>query len=227
VMSQMNELKLFTEAFQNLDNYEEYRFKKAWGMMVILLGIMNFLPSLLEMFFSLSIFDFVNSQLFYAFLSSGILLYGIKVYLTVTRTKRQDGKLIPQSDVRFGLAFLTLWLSSVIMSINFEILESFLIAQELFLGGMGFIIAYFFLRNDLKSTRFNELLISGVFLLALSFLLALVFEIIFPDPISEDPFRHLRSIRQQAFLKDQLISGILLSSGIYQWWSAKTTFEAS
>ena len=100
----------------------------------------------------------------------------------------------PETISIFGLALFSLWffvswfpeglLYSLIWDPDFQLLRLF--PRFYLFGGVGFLLAYSFLTQVLDKNEFKELLFSGLGLVALTVILGVAFQLLFPgtDPNS-------------------------------------------
>ena len=160
----MNQIDDLTEAFQNVNKFENYRFLKSWGIMIIVFGISGFISSTryflhyiinevfqVELFqaslftrFFLSILDFVTLLV--------LLVILIYTFISVKKTSIVNNNVITLKNFRFGLALLVLYLISSRLTIFFPIPFSIHIPEVI-----GACLAFLIMRDSLKSHHFKEL----------------------------------------------------------------------
>ncbi len=161
----MTQTEDFTIAFQNVNKFENYRFLKSWGIMIIIFGISAVISD--TRWFLLYFFNqFFQIELGQAALITRFLLFSIDILIflilliimiysfkSVKKTSITDSRVISYTDIRFGLALLSLYLISPRLSLFFTIPISIHIPEVL-----GTLLAYLLMRNSMKLHNFKELL---------------------------------------------------------------------
>lgn len=176
----MNQIDDLTEAFQNVNKFENYRFLKSWGIMIIVFGISGFISStryflhhILNELFQVDLFQAsLFTRFFLSFLDfvTLLVLLAILIYtfISVKKTSIVNNNVITFKNFRFGLALLVLYLISSRLTIFFPIPFSIHIPEVI-----GALLAFLIMRDSLKSHYFKEL-----FYLTLMFTLLTLIDII-------------------------------------------------
>lgn len=175
----MNEIDDLTEAFQNIHKFENYRFLRSWGIMVIIFGISSvisdtrwFLGVFIKNIFQI---EHLQAAIFTSFLLMSIdflillilLVVIIYTFISVKKTSITENKVITFKNFRFGLALLALYLISprISLFLPFPIPFSIHIPEVI-----GTFLAYVLMRNSLKSHQFKELLYLALIFIFLTFI---------------------------------------------------------
>lgn len=186
----MSDIEKVAHAFRILDQFEAYRIRKAWGIMVIVIGVSNFVAAiLLHILFyrrfvligdpfvfirTISIFRFYNPILLLCAFGPIVLsfLLAFFTYFSVRKTRIDENKLSfhRYAFLGFALFFMSFFPSNLLM-IPFSQYP----VNYLWSGVLGSLLSYFFLRKLLELANFREVLYLGLVLA----LLAIIFSILY------------------------------------------------
>ncbi|MHA2075243.1 MAG: hypothetical protein ACW97X_11535 [Candidatus Hodarchaeales archaeon] len=175
----MNQMDDLAKAFQNIHKFENYRFLRTWGIMIIIFGISAvisdtrwFLSYFINELFQI---EHLQAVLFTRFLLMSIdilillilLVLMIYTFISVKKTSITGNKVITFKNVRFGLALLALYLISprISLFLPFPIPLSIHIPEVI-----GTFLAYLLMRNSLKSHQFKEILYLALIFIFLTFI---------------------------------------------------------
>ncbi|MFW9993329.1 MAG: hypothetical protein ACFFD4_14895, partial [Candidatus Odinarchaeota archaeon] len=115
----MSTVEEFTEAFQLVDRYEEYRLIRIWGMIVITIGIARFFMAwiisntflilLKYLDFDLTMIAIINSLFkntvsFLLIIALAILIF--YAYFSLKKTGIRNSEIISEKVLYFGLALV-------------------------------------------------------------------------------------------------------------------------
>ncbi|MHA2295725.1 MAG: hypothetical protein ACXADA_06880 [Candidatus Hodarchaeales archaeon] len=196
----MSTIEEFTEAFHFVDRYEDYRLMRAWGMVIIAIGIGRFLLSWnisIFYFFLLDSlkFDQTTGSIVIGFLRSFIrflliiifFVIVIRVFLSIKKTRIENGNIISKNVLLFGLTLAILYCLTFVIEIP---------GLVYFEEAVGVLIAYFLLRKCTKYSDFKEMLYLGFTLLGIAigefiwrlFFILFLFNFDIDSPSRPDPF---------------------------------------
>lgn len=164
----MSEIEKFTTAFQLVNKYEEYKLIRAWGIIIIVIGVARFLLGWATSSFLLYFSDFnlhvsiairAFQAIFSLFLIACLALFTIYTYLSLKKTVIKDNELVSSRFVYFGLALAVLFLLTFVINIPGDFYW-----EEV----LGVFISYILLRKGISSSDFKEQLYLGFTLLGIS-----------------------------------------------------------
>ncbi|MFX1535651.1 MAG: hypothetical protein ACFFDI_15670, partial [Promethearchaeota archaeon] len=122
----MSEIEKFTTAFQLVNKYEEYKLIRAWGVIIIVIGVARFLLGWTTSSFLLYFSDFdlrvsIAIQAFQTIISLVLIiclaLFTIYTYLSLKKTVIKNDELVSSRFVYFGLALAVLFLLTFVINI--------------------------------------------------------------------------------------------------------------
>lgn len=183
----MADIEKVAQAFRILEQFEAYRIRRAWGIMVIVIGVSNFVAAiLLHILFykpledpfafmrTISIFRLYNYILFLCAFGPIVLsfLLAFFTYFSVRKTRIDENKL---SFHRYAFLGFALFFMSFFPSFLIMMPFSQLPVNYLWSGVFGSLLSYFFLRKLLELANFREVLYLGLVLA----LIAIIFSILY------------------------------------------------
>ncbi|MFX0066494.1 MAG: hypothetical protein ACFFC7_30425, partial [Candidatus Hermodarchaeota archaeon] len=178
------------DAVQILDNYGQYQVKKIWGIILLILGILEIMQVFYYLYLGLSIWlwPVYRYSLLHYFILAGfptfkvslIPLYLVYRYNSIKRPVNREGIFLPPFIIDFKLALFSLWcfagLIPFLILINNMILGLLIISDIfLMLGGISLLVSFFFLRKVLNAIELIELPIFGVGLIVMNLLVIIIY----------------------------------------------------